>query len=127
MDVTRRSSTCAKSAQRFPQGVENQRGTRLITRIVREVTPAAGFEDFTALKVAVYRKLTALRIPFTYAQVFDAIALVESNTCLVRVPAPVRHVAPSRVHETRAIGRGEAARLVNSIYAGLRRRTGAAA
>jgi hypothetical protein len=62
--------------------------TRLIAKVIRDLGALDTFESYADLKDAVRRRLARLRIRYQPADLDDAIALVDSNTQLVR-PQPL--------------------------------------
>ena len=87
MEVLPRIRTSRQTAPRKPETGFQHDGNpigRLIAKIVREERPVDGFEDYQALKAAVRKRLTILRVRYRQAQLDDAISLVDRNTPLVR-------------------------------------------
>jgi hypothetical protein len=96
----------------------------MICRIIREVTPAKGFAYHKGLELAVIRRLTALRIPWTYAQLSDAVGMVQSNTVLVRPPAKSTVSRAAQDAPARPFTQAETCRILNEIQRRFGRRIG---
>lgn len=96
MDVIPTIRTSRRSAPRNSSTGFQHDGNpigRLIAKLIREEKPADGFEDYQALKVAIRRRLSALKVRYSQAQLDDAVSLVDRATPLVKArPRPPRSV-----------------------------------
>lgn len=87
---------------------------RLIVKLLREVVTRQRFTEYSDVKDALRRKLSALRIRYQQREFDDAYPIVASNLPLVRLPAkPV--VMVERLEENRSLSRYDAAEAMAQI------------